>query len=270
MSVVMAAPNGGRRGKADHEALPLTVAEIVATAVECAEAGADAIHLHVRTDSGGPSLDPGLYREAIQGVRDALGDRLIIQASTETFGGFAPQDVERLLKEVRPDAASIALIDIAPEQEDDGRAGSLFGWARDEGVGLQHIVYRPQEIERLAGLLPADEPLAFLFVLGRYEKEVPSDPLRLIDFLNALDVAGLRERAEWMFCAFGQPETRCAAAAGALGGHSRIGFENNFFHADGGRAEKNADRVKAVRQILDRIGLERPERAKTRRVLGMR
>jgi 3-keto-5-aminohexanoate cleavage enzyme len=56
--VVMVAPNGARRTKADHAKLPITPAEIAAEAARCAEAGASILHLHVRADDGGHTLDP--------------------------------------------------------------------------------------------------------------------------------------------------------------------------------------------------------------------
>lgn len=62
---LMVAPTGARRGKADHPALPVSIPEIVATAVACFAAGARAIHAHVRDAGGLHSLDPGLYRELL-------------------------------------------------------------------------------------------------------------------------------------------------------------------------------------------------------------
>ena len=50
--LIMAAPNGTRRVKADHPAIPITIFETVATAMACRAAGADALHLHVRDASG--------------------------------------------------------------------------------------------------------------------------------------------------------------------------------------------------------------------------
>lgn len=268
MTVVMVAPNGARLGKADHPALPLTVEEIVEAAVECAAAGADAIHLHVRDADGRPSLDPGRYREALDGVREATGGRLMAQVSTETVGGFGPDDVARLLKRLRPEAASLALRDLAPKPEDQGAARALVAWAQEAGVGLQHILYAPQDLGRLAGVLPDVQPPAMLFVLGRYQEEGPSDPRTVLGFLAAAEAAGWG-RAPWMVCAFGAPETRVLAAAAALGGQCRVGFENNLLNVDGVRAASNAERVAALRAALASIGLPpAPDRRAVDQALG--
>jgi len=64
--VVAVAPNGGRRTKADHPALPLDSGELARAAVECLERGASMIHLHVRDAEGRHCLDPEAY------LRDVL------------------------------------------------------------------------------------------------------------------------------------------------------------------------------------------------------
>ena len=58
---LMVAPNGARKIKKDHPAVPLTISETVATAKSCYEAGAGAIHLHVRDKEGQHVLDAGLH-----------------------------------------------------------------------------------------------------------------------------------------------------------------------------------------------------------------
>ena len=66
LPAIMIAPNGARLKRADHPALPETIAEIVSTALACAKAGADGIHAHVRDSDGNHTLDEGLYRECQQ------------------------------------------------------------------------------------------------------------------------------------------------------------------------------------------------------------
>src|SRR6056297_1604958 len=66
---LMVAPNGARRTKADHPALPMALPEIVETARDCAAAGADGLHLHLRDGEGCHVLDAGLYREAFAELR---------------------------------------------------------------------------------------------------------------------------------------------------------------------------------------------------------
>ena len=75
-----------------------------------------------------------------------------------------------------------------------------------------------------------------LFVLGRYAAGQRSDPRDLLPFLNPLPDAGMH----WSVCAFGPSESACVLTAAALGGHVRVGFENNLWLANGRLADDNA------------------------------
>ena len=90
--VIGVAPTGARKSKADHPALPITPREIADTAAACREAGAALLHLHVRDPDGRHSLDAGAYREAIEAVRHAVGDDLVIQVTSESGGRYAADE----------------------------------------------------------------------------------------------------------------------------------------------------------------------------------
>ncbi|TIU26342.1 MAG: 3-keto-5-aminohexanoate cleavage protein, partial [Mesorhizobium sp.] len=59
----------------------------------------------------------------------------------------------------------------------------------------------------------------------------------------------------WMLCAFGREETACVTAGALLGGHARVGFENNFTLADGTTAKDNAALVTATKGALTACGV---------------
>ena len=84
---LMVAPNGARRGKSDHPALPITLDELVTTAVSCHAAGADGLHLHIRDAEGKHSLDVGHYREAMAAVKQAAPN-MFVQVTSEAAGLF--------------------------------------------------------------------------------------------------------------------------------------------------------------------------------------
>ena len=87
-TAIAVAPNGGRRGKNDHPALPIGPEELASTAAACLEAGAAMIHAHVRDRDGGHLLDADAYREATKAIRDAVGERLVIQITSEAVGRY--------------------------------------------------------------------------------------------------------------------------------------------------------------------------------------
>jgi uncharacterized protein (DUF849 family) len=86
--VVMSAPNGARRGKADHPALPITPSELAEEAMALVSAGVSVLHLHVRDAAGAHTLDADAYRAAIEAIRARVGDALVLQVTTEAVGRF--------------------------------------------------------------------------------------------------------------------------------------------------------------------------------------
>lgn len=272
MTAIMVAPNGARRGKADHPALPITPEALAAEAEACRAAGAAAMHLHVRDAEGLHSLDVERYRAALTAIRARVGD-WPVQVTTETVGRYGPSAIHGLLEDLRPAAASASLRDLAPEPADEAAAAARFAWAHAAGVGLQHIVYAPEELPRLARLLPDHEEVSLLFVLGRYADDLTADPADLIGYLQALEAPFWRDRrVVWMVCAFGRTERAALVAAGALGGHARVGFENSLLRPDGAQAAGNAAQVGDLATALRGIGLSPapPDGAAIRSILGLR
>lgn len=238
------APNGATRTKADHPALPITPAEIARTAAEIAEAGAALIHVHVRDRTGRHLLDAEAYRAVTAAIRAEVGDRLVVQVTSEAAGRYQSPEQMAVVRATRPEAVSLALREIVPDVGAEAAAAEFFAWARDERVLLQIILYTPDEVTRYRELKArgvvgegGDFPL---FVLGRYTPGQVSVPADLLPFLAA---AG-ESLPLWSICAFGPRENACALAAAALGGHVRVGFENSLLAPDGSRAESNAAQMR--------------------------
>jgi len=269
--VIMVAPNGARRTKADHPALPITAAELADTAAACLDAGAAAIHLHVRDAQARHVLDVGLYREAVAAVRAKAGADMVVQVTTEAVGRYSPAEQMELVRTLRPAAVSVALRELLAG----GEAGpaAFYRWASDRGVSIQHILYDRADLDRFAelrqrGLMPAPRP-QLLFVLGRYALNQESSPADLDIFLEGLDHHGLKGDAVWSVCAFGRGETAALAAAIEAGGHVRVGFENSLWNTDGSVASDNAERVAAIVALARRAGRNVASAMEARRILGL-
>jgi 3-keto-5-aminohexanoate cleavage enzyme len=246
--IITVAPNGARRGKADHPAIPLTPAEIGIEAARCQESGAAMIHLHVRDADGRHSLDPDLYRIAIAAVRKEAGSDLIVQVTTETDQQIAA------MQELQPEAFSAAVRELIPDAASEAAAAQFLKEQAERGVFVQHILYDENDVRRFTDLLDrAVIPrtrASGLFVLGRYTQGQQSSPSDLLPFLGAwaLDLP-------WSLCAFGRREAACAITAACLGGHVRVGFENNLHLPDGSVAPDNAALVRGVADAAKSLGL---------------
>ena len=237
--IVMSAPNGARRGKEDHQSLPITLEEIATCAESVADAGASIIHLHVRDEQDGHSLDPDRYRAASRAVRDRVGDRLIIQVTTEACGLYTAEQQMAMVRELKPEAVSLALKELCPDAGSESTAAEFFAWLKTEDVMPQYILFSPDEATRFTdlrnrGVIPDDWPFVLL-VLGRYTDSLTGDP----DLIGRF-VEGLQQDVTWMVCCFGQTENIAVVEAARLNGHARVGFENNLKLPDGTTAPDNA------------------------------
>jgi uncharacterized protein (DUF849 family) len=243
--VITAAPNGARRTPADHPALPITPPQLADAAAALRSAGVSVLHLHVRDEQGGHTLDPARYREAMTAIRDRVGDGLVIQVTTEAVGMYDTDQQMAVVRELEPEAVSLALREICPGQADEARAARFFAWLRQRRIWPQYILYSTEDVLRFEdmrrrGLFADDAPFVLL-VLGRYADGLAGRPEDLHRLLEVADFGAF----PWAACCFGPAEQAVMLAAFARGGHVRIGFENNLQLPDGSAAADNAVLVRA-------------------------
>ena len=245
--LITVAPNGAYKQRSDHPALPITTSELGQTAKLCLDAGAAMIHMHIRDAQGRHSLDVQGYRDAQQAVKAAVGDAMIIQVTSEAARVYKAPEQIAMVTALKPEAVSVGLREV--DQPEIGEAGlaQFFGWLAKERVMTQVIVYDVADLQRwqalrAKGVIP-DAPWSLLFVLGRYSVGQTSEPKDLLPFVMAHT-----GNEPWSMCAFGAGEHACATTAVALGGHARVGFENNLLLSNGQVAPDNAA---LVRQVAD-------------------
>ncbi len=253
---ITVAPNGARRGKADHPALPITPEDMAAEAPRWRDGGAAMLHLHVRDQEGKHSLDPGRYRESIAAVREAVGQDLVIQATSEAAGIFTAEEQIAAIRALQPEAVSMAVRELFPRGTETAPARDFLAWCREAEVSVQFILYDSDDLLRFYELrneraIPAYRSF-LLYVLGRYTGGQVAAPFELLPFLQETDPA--LERDPWAVCAFGPRESACTMAAAALGGHVRVGFENNLHLPGGAVAADNTALVAAAADGARAIG----------------
>jgi len=272
----MVAANGARLSKKDHPTLPLEKEQIVQTALACKKAGAQALHLHVRDDNFKHVLDLKRYDETIKAIKNVCSDDFIVQATTEAVGVYKPEDMIQLIKSLKPQATSVAIKELLPSKDDKKElkaAKDFYHFAKEENIGIQHILYSSDELKRFYDLLQkgviCGDKHSILFVLGRYTKDQQSDPLSLISYLKTLKELNLEDKVNWMLCAFGKKEIPSLITAGVLGGNCRIGFENSRVLPTGEIAKDNQSQVKYLRKIFDLLNIKKVTKEHMREVLGI-
>ncbi|WP_298848567.1 3-keto-5-aminohexanoate cleavage protein [uncultured Ruegeria sp.] len=242
---ILVAPNGARRSRRDHPALPVTTDEIVRAARNCHAASANGVHLHVRDADGNHTLDAGLYGETLAELQRAVPE-MDVQITTEAAGVFDVPSQFECLQQVQPEWASISVREIA---RDSDLVPRVYALCADQGTRVQHILYDMEDVRLLEnwqaeGVVKADQTDRLL-VLGRYsdgQQSVPSD----------LDVFPSSPH-NWMVCAFGAQEHVCLAETARRGGDVRVGFENSLTAPDGTSWADNAASVAALVETLGRI-----------------
>ncbi|WP_420866334.1 3-keto-5-aminohexanoate cleavage protein [Ensifer aridi] len=253
--MVSVAPNGGRKTKADHPALPISAEELARCAAECRDAGASLIHVHVRDRQGSHLLDADAYVEATSAIRREVGKDLVVQITTEALGKYSPAEQIALVKAVRPESASIALRELIRDDGGGDAFAELLGWMTQESVVPQIILYDLADLHTLADMQArgrVTSAVPVLFVLGRYSAAQRSAPVDLLPFLDG----AAPRRSHWSVCAFGPREAACVAAGAMLGGNVRVGFENNLFLPTGEIAPSNAASVSVAATALSSLGLK--------------
>jgi TRAP transporter TAXI family solute receptor len=150
--ILAVAPNGARKTKADHPAVPIGPVELAAEAARCREVGAAMIHLHVRDADDKHSLDADAYAEATAAVRREVGDDMIIQMTTEAVGIYSSAQQIAAVRTVRPEAASLAVGEFCPDEAAVPAFAEFLTWMAAERIMPQYILYGPEDAAQFVDL----------------------------------------------------------------------------------------------------------------------
>jgi 3-keto-5-aminohexanoate cleavage enzyme len=249
--IITCAAVGAELSKEDYPHLPTTPEEIAESARGAVEAGASIIHLHVRDEEGNPTQRVDVFAEVTEKIRERCD--CIIQYST---GGAVGTPLEQRCAplKLRPDMATLSMgtmnfgTDIFENSEMTIRAISEV--IQENGImpELEIFDYGMMDtVDRFLykGFIP--ERFHVDFVLG-----VPggmSGDIR--------DLVLLRERLSagqtWTVAGAGRYQLPLSAHAMAMGGHVRVGIEDNIYYRKGELARSNAQVVQRVVRIAEEL-----------------
>ena len=285
--IITCAVTGGDDTAGRFHNVPVTPAEIASAAVDACKAGAAIAHIHVRNpETGKPSMATEHYREVVERIRDS-GSPVIVNLTTGPGARFVPSDTEantaapgsnlrppeervRHIVELRPEICSLdmgslnfgkgALINVPSHAELIARA------IRDAGVKPElelfdtgHLALALNFIER--GIVGADS--LFQIVLG-----VPWGAPATTETLAAMK-SMLPPGAQWAAFGISRHEFPMVAQSALLGGHVRVGIEDNLYLEKGVLAKDNAELVAKAVKILELIGFSVASPAEARAMLGL-
>lgn len=268
--ILTVAPTGAWPTKKDTPYIPLQPEEIADEVYKCWKAGASVAHIHVRDDEGKASMSFEKFEKTVKLIRE----RCDIVLNLTTSGGLGLTDEIRMkpFVELKPELASydcgsmnwlhtsvfenspsfleklgktMAENNVKPEIE-------VF----DAGMVYNAIYYLKK------GILKA--PLHFQFVLGAAGGMAAT--VENLVFLKNL----IPEGSTWGALGIGKGHLPILYATLALGGHVRVGMEDNIFYSKGVLAKSNVEFVERTKRIVKEMGKEIATPDEARKILGLK
>ena len=265
--ILTAAIVGAELTRSQTPYLPLTPEQVADEAARCRQAGASVIHLHVRTDDGTNTQSAERFAQVIEAIRHKCD--CIIQPST---GGAVGMPIEERAGPLscRPEMATLNCgtinfgDDVFVNSRPDIRR--LAARIRSAGAVPELECYEVGHVEEaltLAAEGVVATPLHFQFVLG-IKGAIPAREDVLV-FLRSL----VPSDATWGVAALGRHQQPLTEMAMRLGGHARVGLEDNIYLSKGVFAEGSAPLVARAAAYARSIGREPADPARARTLLAI-
>ncbi len=266
--IVTCCVSGAEVTKEHNPAVPYTVAEYVREAKGAYDAGASLIHLHVREDDGTPTQSKERFQVIMDAIRKACPDIILEPSTGGAVGMSAEERLQPLL--LRPEMATLDCgttnfgDDIFVNTEKDiiafaERMNELDVYP-EIGVFDKGMVDTALRLNK-KGIIKG--PLYFDFALG----------LRGGMTGEARDLCFMRDSiphdALWTVCAMGRYEYPVAVQAITMGGHVRVGFEDNIYVSKGVLAKSNGELVEKIVRFAKEFGRPVATPAEARAILGI-
>ncbi len=296
-TVITCAVTGGTAVPRNHPNFPITPKQIAEQALDAGRAGAAIVHIHVRKpDTGEPSGELAYYRETVDRIRQGDPDMLInlttgygcIYVPKAGDWGAAGEGtnmlpaVERVahIVELKPEICTLDMHTLQIPDVVGGKRGStivvmnlepvlveMAGLIRGAGVIPEIEIFDAGDLSRAARLLKSgalEGPGLYTFVLSATYGLPPTAEAMM------LARGSLPQGAVWTGMGTGPASFPMAAQAFLLGGHVRVGLEDNLYMSRGKYAESNAALVTHARSILEALGAEIATPAEARAAIGLR
>jgi len=256
--------------KEHNPAVPYTVEEIAREAYSAYAAGASIIHLHIREDDGRPTQSKDRFKQCIDAIRSKCPD-VIIQPSTG--GAVGMSNAERLQPaELKPEMASLdcgtcnfggddifvntenTIIEFSQKMTELGIKPELEVF--DKGmIDMALRLYKKGHIK---------DPMHFNLVLG-VNGGISAEPRDLVFMRESLPPG-----ATFTVTGIGRAQFPMAALAIIMGGHARVGFEDNVYLEKGVMAKSNGELVEKAVRLAKELGRLVAAPGEARKILELR
>jgi len=265
--IITVAPTGKKGTKQHHPRLPMTPAEIAEEVYWARQAGASIVHLHVRDSLGKDSHNPQIFKETIELIRQRCD--IIIQISTS--GNVEDSIEDRLAPlSLRPEMATLIAgtvnfqdeVFYSPKPYMELAAEKMREYGVKPELDVMEIgAVNNAQVLAEKGLISS--PIHFNLLFG-LPGSIPASVRNVLYMVESLP-----PRSTWSLSAVGKWELPLTTMAILLGGHVRVGFEDNLYYRKGVKAESNAQLVERTARIARELGREVAFPAEAREILGI-
>ncbi len=266
--------------------VPCTVDEVVEEVVRVRRAGASVVHLHAKDPkTGGPALNPNpILREYVERIRESEASDIIINVTTGGGRFVSAEKLDDMMRERTTFGEEMCSLNMGsinlwedmgvPQLRDmifGNPINTIVKWAGymyENGVKPELEIYDTGMInaaKRLVAEGALKEPLHVQFVMFD-GLSCMSPNLKTLLYC----VESIPSNWTWSVCAPGRYEMEMAAAAIILGGHVRVGMEDNIYTEKGVLAKSNAELVEKVVRIARELQREIATPDDARKILGLK
>ena len=275
-TIITVAPTGAWPKKENNPNVPMTPSEIADDVYACWKVGAAVAHLHMRDDEGNGTMSADKFRETVTILRERYPDCDIVLNLTTSGDLQATEETRQAhLKELRPEMASFdcgsmnwlnSSLFLNPPSFLEELGANMQEW----GVKPEIEAFDPGMIANAAyylkkGVLKA--PLHFQFCMG-CANGIPGSLKNLLFMKETMD--SLCPGSTWSCFGVGRSAMEVMMAGIALGGHIRVGMEDNVMYSRGVLAESNAQFVARAARIVTEYGNEVATPDDAREILGLK
>jgi uncharacterized protein (DUF849 family) len=269
-TIITVATTGAWPTKKENPNIPLTPEEIANDVYECYKAGAAVAHLHMRDDEGKGTMSKEKFEETVALIREKCD--IVINLTTSGDLNATDETRQAHLKSIKPEMASYDcgsmnwmhnslfinhpkfLEELGHTMQENGVKPEIEIF--DAGMIYNSLYYLKK------GVLKA--PVHYQFVLGAAGGTAAT--VENLVYLKSL----IPEGSTWSALGIGSGHVPIMLAALALGGHVRVGMEDNVFIGHKVLAESNAQFVTRAANIIKEMGNEVATPADAREILGLK
>jgi uncharacterized protein (DUF849 family) len=294
--IITAAVTGSGPTPTMSDYLPLTPKEIVNDAVKAYEAGAAIVHVHARKpENGEPTADLNIFREILEGIKK----RCDVVVCITTGGAGTPEQRIAVVPEFKPELATLNLGSLSNGSSlavyermkvkgfkyawEEKRFGEEGVWVntykmirdygkldRENGTKPELEVWDSGQLRAIKWLLDnkmIDRPPHIQFIMGGLTGMAGKPSMLMYMLQEAKEEIG---DFSWSVAAVGKDQLPFAAVALALGGHVRVGLEDNLYCGYGRLARGSYEQVERVVTMARQLSIEPASPFEAREILGLK